>query len=299
MRVLVFGNRGQVGLELMRAPWPTGARVVGYDVDHVDITNPASVRAALCTDDYDLVVNAAAYTAVDAAEGEPPAAFAVNRDGPAHIARTCADRGAALIHISTDYVFDGTKIGAYVEDDPVAPLGVYGASKAEGETAVLEALPRALVLRTSWVYSAHGKNFVKTILRLAAERDELRVVDDQRGCPTSAADIAHAIVRCGEQLVAGTTAARGVYHYSGAGATTWHGFAAHVVDVAAARTGRRPKVTPIATSEYPTPARRPANSVLDCTRIARDLGIDLRPWRDSVRAVVDALLTSTPAEATA
>jgi dTDP-4-dehydrorhamnose reductase len=237
----------------------------------------------------DLAINLAAYTAVDRAESEAEAAWAVNCTGAMHIAAGCADRGIPLVHLSTDYVFDGYKDGPYREDDPVNPLGVYGASKEAGERAVREALRRHIILRTSWVYGAFGQNFVKTMLRLGAERETLRVVADQHGCPTAAADIASALVALAQQVAAGEER-WGTYHFAGAGATTWHGFAEAIFDLALPYRGRRPRVEPIATEQYPTPARRPRNSVLDCSKIADAFGIRPAPWRPALAAVIRELL---------
>ncbi|MGQ3031182.1 MAG: dTDP-4-dehydrorhamnose reductase, partial [Ferrovibrionaceae bacterium] len=247
---------------------------------------PETATAVVAAMKPGVVVNAAAYTAVDKAESDADQAFLVNRDGPAALARAAAAVGAPLIHVSTDYVFDGTKDGAYTEDDPVAPVSVYGRSKEAGERAVREAAERHVILRTAWVYSPFGNNFVKTMLRLGAEREELRVVADQRGCPTAAADIAAAIVR-----LAGADHGWGTYHYSGAGPTTWHGFAEAIFAGAAARGAKVPaRVTAIGTADYPTPAVRPANSVLDCSRIDRVHGIVARNWREALEDCLDALI---------
>lgn len=288
-RVLVVGA-GQLGTELMRLSWPGGVTVTQHDQDTLDITDRAAVLAAVRDLRPELVVNAAAYTAVDKAESDADTAFAVNRDGPAHLAAACAETGAALVHVSTDYVFDGGKTGAYAETDPVAPLGVYGVSKEAGERAVRETLPRSLILRTAWVFSAHGHNFVKTMLRLAAEREELRVVADQHGCPTAAADLAAAIMHSALYcLDRGEDAPWGTYHVCGTGPTTWHGFAEAIVDGQAATTGKRPPVRPITTADFPTPASRPANSVMDTTRFTTTFGQPLRPWRDGLAEVLTEL----------
>jgi dTDP-4-dehydrorhamnose reductase len=206
------------------------------------------------------------------------------------LAEAAARRGVPLLHMSTDYVFDGTKVGAYVEDDPTAPLGVYGATKLAGEEAVRAALPQHVILRTAWVYGRHGRNFLKTMLRLAGERPELRVVADQRGSPTSADDIAAAILRVAAAAKEGSVR-WGTYHFAGTGETTWHGFAARIVAEQAALTGKHPEVIPIATAEYPTPARRPANSVLDSGRFAEAFGYRARPWEEETRRIVQALLS--------
>lgn len=287
--VLVVGA-GQLGTELMRRRWPEGWAPVQRTREHLDITDGAAVLAELRELRPALVVNAAAYTAVDQAESEADLAYAVNRDGPAHLAAACADVGAALVHVSTDYVFDGRKDGAYSESDPVSPLGVYGQSKEAGERAVREALDRALILRTSWVFSAHGRNFVKTMLRLARERQELRVVADQTGCPTGADDLAAAIVHAAELCLSDDGAGLwGTYHVCGAGPTTWHGFAQAIVDGQAAATGKHPTVVPITTQDYPTPARRPANSVLSTERFSATFGFAPRAWQDSLSDVLAEL----------
>jgi dTDP-4-dehydrorhamnose reductase len=236
------------------------------------------------------LVNAAAYTAVDKAESEPEATARANEEGPRVLAEAAARAGIPLVHISTDYVFDGRKAGAYAEDDPTAPLGVYGATKLAGEEAVRTALPQHVILRTAWVYGRHGRNFLKTMLKLAGERPELRVVADQRGSPTSADDIAAAILRVAE--AAGKGRARwGTFHFAGSGETTWHGFAARIVSEQAALTGKHPDVVPITTADHPTPARRPANSVLDSGRFAAAFGYRARPWEDETRRIVQALLS--------
>lgn len=284
--VLVVGETGQLARELARAAWAPGVEVTFAGRDIIDLARPETATAVVAAMKPGVVVNAAAYTAVDKAESEADQAFLVNRDGPAALARAAAAVGAPVIHVSTDYVFDGTKDGAYTEDDPVAPVSVYGRSKEAGERAVREAAERHVILRTAWVYSPFGNNFVKTMLRLGAEREELRVVADQRGCPTAAADIAAAIVR-----LAGADHGWGTYHYSGAGPTTWHGFAEAIFAGAAARGAKVPaRVSAIGTADYPTPAVRPANSVLDCTRIDRVHGIVARNWREALEDCLDALI---------
>jgi dTDP-4-dehydrorhamnose reductase len=241
----------------------------------------------------DIVINAAAYTAVDRAESEPEAAWATNCIGPANLSAACDNAAVPLVHISTDYVFDGSKPGAYVENDPVNPLGVYGASKEAGDRAVRNSLERHVILRTAWVYSAHGQNFVKTMLRLAGERPVLRVVADQTGSPTSAADIAAAIGTVVRLIAAGNTR-WGTYHFAGAGRVTWHGFAEAIFALAAPWRGPPPKVEAITTADYPTPARRPANSVLDCRRIGDAFGIVPRSWRDALADVIREIYSSAP-----
>ncbi|WP_029008287.1 dTDP-4-dehydrorhamnose reductase [Azospirillum halopraeferens] len=292
--ILVIGAQGQVARELARAVLPPGFALHTVGRPGLDVSDRAAVRECVLGSGAAAVVNAAAYTAVDRAESEPEMAFAVNAAGPGHLAAATAEAGLPLIHLSTDYVFDGTRQGPYREDDPVAPLGVYGASKEAGERAVREGNPHHVILRTAWVHSPFGANFVRTMLRLGAERDELRVVADQRGCPTAAGDLAAAIVEIVRQLVADRRDdAWGTYHLAGTGETTWHGFAEAIFARAAPRLGRHPVVHAITTAEYPTPARRPANSVLDCALAGRRFGVALRPWPEALAAVVDELLPAT------
>ncbi len=286
--ILVFG-RGQVGEALAEAAPAAGLGVSVLSHAEADIADPAAIAAAIAEVRPRFLVNAAAYTAVDKAESEPEAAARANAEGPRVLAEAAARAGIPLLHISTDYVFDGTKKGAYVEDDPVAPLGVYGRSKLAGEEAVRAAQPEHVILRTAWAYAKNGRNFLKTMLKLAAERPELRVVADQRGCPTSADDIACAILRVAEAAGKGR-AAWGTYHFAGTGETTWHGFATRIVAEQAAMTGKQPPVIAIATADYPTPAKRPANSALDSSRFARAFGFRARAWEDETRRIVSALL---------
>jgi dTDP-4-dehydrorhamnose reductase len=292
MRVLVTGAGGQVGHELRRLRWPAGYEVAAYDRAGLDIAQRDAVFAAVASERPGIVVNAAAYAGVDKAESERDAAYAGNCTGPANLATACREAGIPLIHISTDYVFDGSKSGPYREDDPVSPLGAYGETKEEGDRAVREALPAHVILRTAWVYSVHGHNFVKTMLRLAADRPVLRVVADQIGSPTSAADIAAAIATIVQRIAAGNTR-WGTYHFAGGGAVTWHGFATAIFEEAAPWRGAPPRIDAISTADYPTPARRPANSVLDCTRIGEAFGIVPRPWREQLADVIRELYSVT------
>ena len=291
MKLLVTGAAGQVGHELCRRAWPAGYTLAAFDHRGLDIAERDAVAAAIARERPDIVVNAAAYTAVDRAESEPDAAWAGNCIGPGNLAVACRDAAIPLVHLSTDYVFDGSKSGAYREDDPVAPLGVYGKSKEAGERAVREALAEHVILRTAWVYGAHGHNFVKTMLRLGAERPVLRVVADQIGSPTGAADIAAAIGGVVDRLGAGQTN-WGTYHFAGAGAVSWHGFAEAIFELAAPWRGPPPRVEAITTADYPTPAQRPKNSVLDCRRIGKAFGIAPRPWRDALAEVIGELYAS-------
>ncbi len=292
--ILVFGAAGQLGREVMALAKARAIEAAGCNRASADITDFASVTTAILAVKPRLVLNAAAYTAVDKAESEPKAAYAANALGAETIARAAALQQVPVIQISTDYVFDGTKIGAYVETDPVAPLGAYGKTKAAGEVMVRQANPRHFILRTAWVYGSYGSNFLKTILRLSAEREELRIVADQHGCPTATQDIAEAILAI-DRAVANGTEAPGTYHFAGYGVTTWHGFASAIVDAQAQATGRRPKVSPIATADFPTPARRPANSELDSSLFASVFGYRARDWQTRARETVEMLLKETRA----
>ncbi|MCI0599643.1 MAG: dTDP-4-dehydrorhamnose reductase [Beijerinckiaceae bacterium] len=294
--VLIFGASGQLGREIFALARTCGVDAIGYDRARADITKIDSVTAAVLAVKPRLVVNAAAYTAVDRAESEPEAANAANVIGAEAVARAAALRQVPVIQLSTDYVFDGTKMGAYVETDRLAPLGVYGATKAEGEARVRDANPRHFILRTSWVYGRYGSNFLKTILRLSRERDELRIVADQRGCPTATADLAEAILAIGRALKRGSEI-YGTYHFAGEGATSWHGFASLIVETQARETRRLPKVTPVSTADFPTPARRPANSELDSSHFASTFGFRARPWQMRVREAVHLLMSEARAEA--
>ena len=287
--ILVFGGNGQLGQELSRKAVEHGAALTALPRSEADITNADQVNAAIQRHKPDLVVNAAAYTAVDQAEDDYDIALRANADGPAILAAACQSADIPLIHISTDYVFDGKKTGAYCETDAIAPIGAYGRSKAAGEIAVRDGMPKHLIIRTSWIYSEFGKNFLKTILRLTRERDELRVVADQHGSPTSTAALASAILSIAPQLQ-NENARWGTYHFSGTGVTSWHGFAEWIVAVQARHTNRKPKVLPITTQDYPTKAARPANSALDCSLIRHVFGIAAETWTTDSERVTDALM---------
>jgi dTDP-4-dehydrorhamnose reductase len=287
--ILLLGANGQLGQELTRESAAQGVALTALARAEADIANNDAVSGTIARHRPTVVVNAAAYTKVDLAESEGEAARAANETGPALLGAACAAAGVPLIHISTDYVFDGTKATAYVESDPIAPIGAYGRSKAAGEAALRRAMPHHVIIRTSWVYGEFGANFLKTMLRLAATRDELRVVADQRGCPTSTGDLARAILGIAPRLAAGDEV-WGTYHFAGTGVTTWHGFASRIVSAQAPLTGRSPRVTAITTAEYPTPARRPANSELDCALFARVFGIRARPWAEETDRITRALV---------
>jgi dTDP-4-dehydrorhamnose reductase len=293
MRIYVIGGQGQVARSLREAAARDNDIVFGCaQRPDVDLLRPESVAQALAEFRPDIVVNPAAYTAVDKAESEPDQAFAINRDGAGAVAAAAAKQGASVIHLSTDYVFDGTKDAPYVESDPVNPRSVYGQSKHEGELAVAAANSEHLVLRTSWVYAPFGTNFVRTMLRLTAERDSLRVVDDQIGCPTYAPDIAAATITIAKKVVAEGWDPKfaGVTHLAGPDALTWYAFANDIVRGAALRGGRSVPICPILSSDYPTPAARPANSRLSTTRLASVFDVRLPPLERSLANCLDRLL---------
>jgi dTDP-4-dehydrorhamnose reductase len=296
MRILVFGAGGQLGVALLRAPTVANLRVIGVTRAEADLTDAAAVAAVLTECQPDAVINAGAYTAVDRAEAEPERAYAVNATGPEILGRTAARLNIPVVHVSTDYVFDGTAARPYREDDPTAPLGVYGASKRAGEVALSTQQPAHVIVRTAWVFGQHGHNFVKTMQRLGQERPEVRVVADQRGTPTAAVDLAAVLLEVAQRLARAPVPERlamaGIYHFTNAGETTWHGLAEAVFADQARRGGRRPICTPITTGEYPTSARRPANSRLDNGKIERMFGIARRPWQQALADVLDALARS-------
>ncbi|WP_395671196.1 dTDP-4-dehydrorhamnose reductase [Phenylobacterium sp.] len=289
IRVLQFGTTGQVGIELLRQAAGRDLSLSALSRAEADLADPAACAAAVRAARPDLVVIAAAYTAVDKAESEPELAETVNAVAPGAIAAAAEAVGAGVVYISTDYVFAGDHSAPYTEHDPIAPPGAYGRSKAAGEQAVLAATPRALVLRTSWVVSAHGKNFVKTMLRLAAGGGPLRVVDDQLGRPTAAADIAAFILAQASALAAAPAGDPrwGVFHFANAGQVTWRGLAAAIV----AEAGLDVEVLPITTAEFPTPARRPPYSVLDTAKLERTFGLIPRPWPQALADIVAELKT--------
>ena len=292
LRILLTGPDGQVGWECRRSLQALG-QVHCVDRAHCDLSRPDAIRTAVRAASPDLIVNTAAYTAVDRAESEPDLAFAVNATAPAVLAEEARQTGASLIHLSTDYVFDGTKPAPYLEDDACNPLSVYGRSKLGGEQAVLSSGAPALILRTSWVYATRGHNFLRTMVRLAREREELRIVDDQWGAPTWARSIAEAIAaivaRAGRDrssIAASFAGHGGVFHMTAAGRTNWHQFAQRLLRQVADPERRLRSIVPIASSEYPTPARRPVNSVLDCGRLARLWGVALPPWELALELAV-------------
>ena len=298
-KILVTGGTGQVGGELAKSLAPLGEIVVPGRVE-MDLSHAGSVRAIIRTVHPRWIVNAGAYTAVDKAESEPELAYAINAEAVRAIGEEARLIGAGVIHFSTDYVFEGTGSTPYIETDPTTPVSVYGASKLAGERALAESGAPHMIFRTSWVYGAQGKNFLRTILRLAREREVLRVVVDQYGAPTWSRDLAkmaaHVMAQCEvtaqERTLADVLAeTSGVYHAAGSGETTWHGFAAEAVRLEQERSpeAQLAKIESITTSEYPTPAKRPANSRLNCDKLARRFGWSMMDWRESLRQVLTEL----------
>ncbi|MBW9079583.1 dTDP-4-dehydrorhamnose reductase [Rhizobium pusense] len=292
MRLAVTGKSGQV-VSALQALASNELEIVSLGRPELDLSQPETVSKALRDAKPDVVISAAAYTAVDKAESEPEVAFAVNRDGAKAVAQAAKELGVPVIHISTDYVFDGTKATAYLESDPTGPSSIYGHSKLEGEKAVAESNPDHAILRTAWVYSEYGNNFVKTMLKLGETRDEISVVSDQFGCPSSANDIAIAIVEIAKRLSGDPSPRlRGVFHLAGTGETNWADFARQIFAFSAENGGKPVVVNDITTAQYPTPARRPANSRLDCGKLEEIFGIRLPNWQTSTRSVVTALARS-------
>lgn len=283
MRILVTGREGQVAQSL--AEQARGHELVFAARPELDLAVPATIEATVARVHPDLIVSAAAYTAVDKAESEPELAMAINGEAPGVLARAAARIGAPILHLSTDYVFDGALDRPWREDDPVGPINTYGATKLAGEEAVRASGAEHAILRLAWVYSPFGNNFVKTMLRLAETRDALNVVDDQRGCPSSALDIAAAILTMADRWRSGT------WHFAGTGETDWAGFARAIFAESAKHGGPSAAVTGIPSSDYPTPAKRPANSRLDCTRFAETFGYRAPRWEDSLAVVVKRLLS--------
>jgi dTDP-4-dehydrorhamnose reductase len=286
--ILLTGGRGQIGTEFRRLA-PSDWRITAPPPSEFDVGDPAAVRDLISSRRWSAVVNAAAYTAVDRAEQDIATAWRVNALGPAALAEATAQASVPLVHISTDYVFDGRKSGAYVEDDPVGPLSVYGASKEGGEQAVRTGNPQHVILRTAWIVSPHGVNFVKTMLRLAGERSTVRVVDDQRGCPTSANDVAAALIAIVARLMDHSSPC-GTYHFVNDGDASWCDLARAIFAKLRERGARFPVVEAIRAAEFPTAARRPGNSRLSTAKLKRDFGVSPRPWQDAVDQVVDEIL---------
>jgi dTDP-4-dehydrorhamnose reductase len=289
--ILVFGGGGQLGQELVRTAKARAIPLTALTHAQADLTDASAVARVIARFRPAAVVNAAGYTKVDLAETELDEARQGNELGPALLAQACAAARLPLVHVSTDYVFDGTKPSAYTETDAPCPINVYGRTKLAGEEAIRHRLTRHVILRTAWIYSEFGHNFLKTIVRLASTRDELRVVSDQRGNPTSTRQLADAILHILPRLLS-EEQHWGTYHFTGTGVTTWHGFASRIVAAQAPLTGRHPVVTAITSAEYPIAARRPANSALDCARFAQVFGFRAGPWPEEADAVTRALIDS-------
>ncbi len=292
--ILIAGGHGQVGAALARAVWPEGIRLHRPTRRELDLADADALAAAFARTPFDAVVNAAAFTAVDVAETEVGAAFHANALIPARLADATRAAGVPLIHLSTDFVFDGALDRPYVEDDACRPLNVYGASKRAGELAVLSGNPRAVVVRTAWVISARGRNFAARMLALAQEQATLRVVADRRGSPTSADDLAGALAAVTLRLIDDPAAPTGLYHGVNAGEASWAELAEELMRLSAERGGPFATVTPIAAADYPMAAQRPRQSRLSCDQLARDYGLSLRPWREAAADIVTQAPTPEP-----
>lgn len=289
MKLLVLGAQGQLGQELAALCAVRGIATTLMTRRQCDLASAGQIRAAIEGSSPSIIVNAAAYTKVDQAEKEAGLAQLANCDGPAMLAQASADAGIPLIHVSTDYVFDGSKPSPYVETDPVMPLGVYGLSKEAGERAIRSIQDRHIIVRTAWVYGVYGRNFLKTMLDLTATRDSWGVVNDQVGNPTGTADLADALLAAAEKT-SGNDTCWGTYHFAGQGDATWFEFAEEIIAAQAAFTGKRPVLKPIATEDYPTPARRPRNSRLNSDLFASVFGVRAVPWRTRTRNVAESIL---------
>jgi len=291
--ILVTGGQGQIGRELARCSWPANVRLLFPTRHELDIGSDVSVAAFFASHSVAAVINTAAYTAVDNAERERDLAFRTNDRGPALLAEATRSARIPLVHLSTDYVFDGSKDGFYEEDDAIAPLGVYGASKAAGEKAAL-GNPHSVVLRTAWLMSVHRNNFLKTMLRVGSKSSLMRVVDDQIGCPTSARDVAASIKTIVLRLINDPAAPTGIFHFVNAGEASWYRLAREIFKLSAASGGPSPEVEAITTAEYPTPTRRPANSRLATSKITALYGISPRDWRIAVRDIMNEFVGPLP-----
>ncbi|PKG75876.1 dTDP-4-dehydrorhamnose reductase [Shewanella sp. GutCb] len=292
MRVLITGSHGQVGNCLNeRLSNNQNTTVLAVDRDDLDITDQDAVKATVAEFRPNIIINAAAHTAVDKAEVEVELSYAINRDGPRYLAQAAQDAGAAILHISTDYVFEGNKVGDYVESDNTNPQGVYGESKLAGEVAVAEACDKHVILRTAWVFAENGNNFVKTMLRLSETREALSVVGDQFGGPTYAGDIANALIKIAKQITEGNAIEYGVYHFSGLPHVSWFEFAESIFDTAAKQglINKKPTLTSIMTEQYPTPAKRPSNSRLGTEKINKAFSIEASDWQLAITRMKEYL----------
>jgi dTDP-4-dehydrorhamnose reductase len=291
MKILLTGSKGQLGQEVEQSGIRAGLDITPMDLPEIDITDYHMLARIFSELRPSIVINAAAYTAVDPAETQKDICYAVNLDGPANLTRLCDKYNARLIHVSTDYVFDGKGNTPYREDDPVSPINVYGHSKAEGEMAVIAGFGKHIVLRTSWLYGRYGKNFVKTMLRMGQEKKEIKVVNDQYGCPTCAYDLAKVIIIIAQQFSEGKSDDSGIYQYSGSGITTWYEFAVSIFQLAGEiGINKIPSVTPIPTSQFPTAAQRPLYTALDCTKIKMSFGVDLNSWKQSLKKTIQQII---------
>jgi dTDP-4-dehydrorhamnose reductase len=291
MKLVQLGQTGQLGRELTERANNEGIALVSLSRKDLDLSQPGCVSKVLARlEAFDALIISAAYTAVDKAEDEEDLALAVNAGSVAAAAEFCAKHGIPVIHISTDYVFDGRKVGAYSPSDAVGPVGAYGRTKLAGELALAQLQPEHVILRTAWVYSSYGNNFVKTMLRVGAGRDELRVVADQRGCPTAAGDLADAILNVAVKCVSNPTPeCWGVFHYGGDGDTSWYEFACAIFEQSSPWMKTAPKVVPIPTSEYPTRAQRPKNSTLDCSKLREIYSIKTKSWHTALEETLAKL----------
>jgi dTDP-4-dehydrorhamnose reductase len=293
MKILLTGSKGQLGREVVKACINAGLDIISMDLPEIDITDSEKLIRIFSELKPSIVINAAAYTAVDLAETQKNLCYAVNLDGPANLTRLCGKNKARLIHISTDYVFDGKANKPYRENDPVSPVNVYGHSKAEGEKAVLAGPGKHIILRTSWLYGRYGKNFIKTMLRIGQERKTIQVVNDQYGCPTCAYDLAEVIIVIAQRLMEDQSNNSGIYHYCGNGITTWYEFAISIFQLAGELGLKNmPLVTPITTSQFPTPAKRPLYTALDCSVIEKSFGVELKPWKYSLKKTIHQIIDS-------
>jgi dTDP-4-dehydrorhamnose reductase len=291
MRLLIIGSKGQLGSEMVRACKTSALSFLALDLPKFDITDLPCVEKTIADFNPSIVINASAYTNVDDAEINPEIAFSVNRDGPVNLAICCVKQKTPLIHISTDYVFNGSKGQPYNESDPVSPLGIYGKSKEEGESRLRSILKQHIILRTSWLYGVTGNNFVKTMLRYGKEKKVLKVVSDQYGCPTSATDLADAVVDISRQISQSPKIIWGTYHYCGLGITTWHKFSKKIFEIASQyQSYKVSRVEAITTAEYPTRAIRPQFSALDCSLIKKHFGVTIKPWQESLQKTIKLIL---------
>ena len=291
MKILITGAGGQLGRELINQGQLKGFSVQAPSEDDMDITDLEKIDRCMAFHQPEVVINAAAYTQVDKAESEAALAFAVNTTGSANLARMCAKNKIPLVHISTDYVFDGQKGTSYLETDAISPVGVYGRSKAEGEIEIRSHLKEHIILRTSWLYGIHGHNFAKTMLKLATTKAKIRVVADQYGSPTNAADLAQTILIISDRMPFNNDVDWGTYHYCGQGVISWYNFAEKIVGLARLYADvKTTRIEPIATADYPTRAVRPIYSALDCSRIQKHFGISPKPWQKSLEITIKELL---------